>query len=168
MINYWLISRMLRIVWTHCALPANIWALDTPNWHIKLSFRYSQSTEDASSITLPHNHMETAANLHHFWTSCEMEVLAQNTNSSFLPVLPEHAAPTVNIFQFPCSSHWRRPEVRLSWGNTSCVDVFEVRGLELRCQRIFCLRWWSFQPNNLHLPMVMEDSLWKNTKIKQE
>lgn len=159
MICYWFISGMLQIVWPHHALPENIWSLDTPYWHYKLSCMYSQPTEDASpSITLPHTHMETATNLHHFWTLWEMHVLAQNTNASFLPVLPEHAVPTVNIFQFSFSSHWRRPEMGLSWGNTSRADVFEIPGLELRCQRIFCLRWWSFQPNNLHLPMVMEDA----------
>lgn len=91
-----------------------------------ICFHYSPSESCGQSST-PASLLNFMGNAH---------ALAQNTTPFFLPVLPEHAVPTVNVFQFSCLSHWRRPEMGLSWSNTSCADVFEVPGLELRCQRI--------------------------------
>lgn len=84
-------------------------------------------------------------------------VLAQNTKPFFLPVLPDVLFPTINIFWFSCSFHWRRPEMGLV--ATSHVQMcLRFQDWSQDAKEFSASWWWSFQPNNLHPPMVMEDA----------
>lgn len=135
MICYWFISRMLQDRVNPLCSPSKYlgtwYSLLTLQACLQVFTVHRRCIFFLYSPSYSHGDSSKPASLPSFMGNAHL--LAQNTKLSFFPVLTEHV-PAVNILQFSCSSHWRRPEMGLSWGNTSCADVFEVPGIFFHLQ----------------------------------